>query len=465
MKNSVFKRIFFYTGLLVVALLLLMLVGVRFWLEDYYYARQEDAILSAAEEIQAVYLEDPARVPEALAFYGENLGATMVITTAEGRILFSGTSSNVTMGGMMGGNGRFTRMQGMNGIGEEDWLLYSNSLGDGNLLITRLAYASFERAISVLSWFMLLLTLPLLLIGMFLIFMLSRTISRPLVQLNQVANRMKELDFKARYTGTETDEIGQLGQTLNDLTVRLKDTIGKLQEELKKEKTMESMRKEFVARVSHEIRTPVSVIRGYVEAMEDGLYDDEQEQKVALDVITEESEKITKMTQDLLDLSQLESGNYKLNIKPLDYADLLQDVHKKFLVNKKYDRSLFPIETPNKPVIVMGDGFRLEQVLNNLINNAFAHVEQDGLVRITCYEDKDHIITKIYNKGRKIPEGDLPFLWESFYKGDANSKGNGVGLGLSIAKNILMLHKGSWDVKNLDNGVEFSFVLPKINEE
>lgn len=464
MKNSVFKRIFFYTGLLVVALLVLMLIGVRFWLEDYYYARQEEEIQVAAEQIEAIYEEDPSQMPEVLEYYGESLGATLAITTSTGRVIYNASSQTTSignMGGLMSGNGRFVRMQGGNGNLEEDWVYYSTEFDDGNMLVARLAYASLERPISVLSDFMLLMILPLLIIGFILIYSLSRTISRPLVELNRVAGQMKELDFTAKYTGNEEDEIGDLGRTFNELTVKLEDTIGQLTRELEKEKTMESMRKEFVARVSHEIRTPVSVIRGYVEAIEEGVYAEEEERRSALGVITEESQKITKMTQDLLDLSQLESGNYRLEKKRIDYGDLVQEIHEKFKVNKKYGDALFPLILPSEKVEVLGDAFRLEQVLNNLINNAFNHAEEGGLIRITCAVGKDHVFTRVFNQGKAIPKKDLPYLWESFYKGGKVSKGKGVGLGLSIAKNIILLHGGQWGVENKEDGVEFFFILPK----
>lgn len=466
MRNSVFKRIFLYTGLLVVALLLLMLAGVRFWLEDYYYAQQEEAILQATEQIKMIYNQDPSQMPATLEYFGENLGATMVITNSSGRILYSGSSSFTTtgtgsMGGMMSGSGRFIRSQGINNVGEEDWMFYSSSLADGNLIITRMAYASFERANSVLTGFMLLLTLPLLVVGFLMIFSLSRTITKPLIQLNKVAGRMKDLDFKAKYQGPSNDEIGQLGQTLNQLTVKLEDTIGQLTSELEKEKTMESMRKEFVARVSHEIRTPVSVIRGYVEALEEGVYPEEEQRRSALGVITEESDKITKMTHDLLDLSQLESGNYRLDKRDLEYSGLVGEVYEKFRINKKTNDEFFQLSLPAQKIMVQGDAFRLEQVLNNLINNAFDHVQGDGAVRVSCEIGEDEVITRVFNTGETIPEKDLPYLWESFYKGGETEKGNGVGLGLSIAKNILLLHGGSWGVKNHTDGVEFYFKLPK----
>lgn len=468
MKNSVFRRIFLYTGFIVLALLVLMLAGVRFWLDDYYMARQEDAIKSASQQIQKVLEERPDEVTEALSYYGENLGGTLLITTSSGQILYSGTSSgtwsNNMMNGMMGGHGRFDRMQRMGGIGVEDWLLYKTELADDYLLVARLAYAPVERTVSVLTWFMALLTLPLIAVGILLIYSLSKTITKPLVQLNTVAKKMKELDFSAKYQGAQEDEIGQLGQTFNELTVRLEETIGKLSRELEKEKTMESMRKEFVARVSHEIRTPVSVIRGYVEALEEGLYIDGEGRNKALGVITEESEKITKMTEDLLDLSQLESGQYRLEKKPVDFLELVNDVVEKFHFSKGRTHS-FIWNVPETAIWVSGDPFRLEQVLNNLLNNAFTHVLPGGIVQLECKEEGEDVRITVFNQGESIPEEDLPYLWESFYKGKEEKKGNGVGLGLSIARNVLSLHQGSWGVKNRDDGVEFSFTLKKMNKE
>lgn len=469
MKKSLLKRIFIYTGVLVIALFALMLLSVRFWLDDYYFSRQEDAIESAGAKIQEIYREDPEQLQESLSFYGENLGAGLFITTPAGQIIMSGnvsgSSAGGMMNGMMGGHGHLSRMEGFNGTDSADWLLYSTPLEDGNFLVARLAYAPIGRAVSVLTWFMALLSIPLLILAFWMIYMLSRSITRPLIQLNQVASRMKDLDFSAKYKGTEGDEIGQLGRTFNELTVRLEDTISRLSRELEKEKTMESMRKEFVARVSHEIRTPISVIRGYIEAMEEGLYEDESSRSGALNIITEESEKITKMTEDLLDLSQLESGHYRLNKRTMDFKELLEEVHEKFRINKKRTKESFPLELPEGPMWVMADGFRMEQVLNNLLNNAFVHAEPEGIIRIIAQREKGRIRVGVYNEGEPIPEKDIPYLWESFYKGEEKEKSKGVGLGLSIAKNILVLHEGQWGVKNREKGVEFFFSLPKIHPE
>ncbi|NTW71969.1 MAG: cell wall metabolism sensor histidine kinase WalK [Eubacteriaceae bacterium] len=346
-------------------------------------------------------------------------------------------------------------------MGDHDYLVYSEELEDGNIILVRTAYQSFENAISALRQFIRFLLVPIFVIAFIVIYFLSRSISHPLMELNRVAKKMKELDFKAKYKVISEDETGQLGNTLNELTIKLEDTIDKLKDELKKEKDMEKIRKEFVARVSHELQTPLSVIEGYIEAIEDKVYEKEEDVNRALGIISRESEKMSKMTQDLLDLSLMESGSYKLTTDRFNYIELIKDVYQRFLDRKKQACVTFILEIPNEDeFMVMGDVFRIEQVLNNLINNAFNYVSDCGKIVMRVTPDPDGWIkTEVSNTGSGISQEDLPFLWESFFKSHKEKGKKGAGLGLSIAKNIINLHNGKYDVKNIKDGVVFSFDL------
>lgn len=465
MGKSIFNRIFIYMSVLIIVIMGLILVSVSLYLDDFYYRTQETNIASKVNSIERSYSDVKSdNVQEIIDYYAENLGMSIQIVSVTGKVIIN--SSNYTSEGKLSNmmemrHGRFSRMNMKDMMGDHDYLVYSEELEDGNIILVRTAYQSFENAISALRQFIRFLLVPIFVIAFIVIYFLSRSISHPLMELNRVAKKMKELDFKAKYKVISEDETGQLGNTLNELTIKLEDTIDKLKDELKKEKDMEKIRKEFVARVSHELQTPLSVIEGYIEAIEDKVYEKEEDVNRALGIISRESEKMSKMTQDLLDLSLMESGSYKLTTDRFNYIELIKDVYQRFLDRKKQACVTFILEIPNEDeFMVMGDVFRIEQVLNNLINNAFNYVSDCGKIVMRVTPDPDGWIkTEVSNTGSGISQEDLPFLWESFFKSHKEKGKKGAGLGLSIAKNIINLHNGKYDVKNIKDGVVFSFDL------
>ena len=464
MKKSIFNRIFIYMSILILIIAGFIVLMVEFFLDDFYYKSQENTIQKVAGDISDHYDANSGDMDEILSDYAENLGMTLQIISERGQVLYSSNGQELSgsmrnMMNMMMGQGRFYRM---NSSIEQDWLIFNQELSDGSYLVVRTGYESFQRAIDALKSFVIYLLIPIFVLSLAVIYPLSRGISRPLIELNKVAQKMKKLDFKTRYTVSSQDETGQLGQTLNELTVKLEDTIMQLKEELDKEKNLDKMRREFVARVSHELQTPLAVIEGYIEAIEDKVYVKDHDMEKAYKVISSEAEKISKMTQDLLDLSQLESGSYKLHKRRFNYSDLVRQVYEKYVSSKRDMIVEFKLNMDSdNEFYVDGDEFRLEQVLNNLLNNAFNHVSEGGKIEISVEANDEKLKTAVYNDGEKIRQEDLKFIWESFYKSNIQKEKKGVGLGLSIAKNIISLHDGKYEAENKDGGVSFSFEIKR----
>jgi signal transduction histidine kinase len=464
MKKSIFNRIFIYMSILIFIIAGFIVLMVEFFLDDFYYKSQENTIQKFADDISDHYDASSGDMDEILSDYAENLGMTLQIISERGQVLYSSNGQELSgsmrnMMNMMMGQGRFYRM---NSSIEQDWLIFNQELSDGSYLVVRTGYESFQRAIDALKRFVIYLLIPIFVLSLAVIYPLSRGISRPLIELNKVAQKMKKLDFKTRYTVSSQDETGQLGQTLNELTVKLENTIMQLKEELDKEKNLDKMRREFVARVSHELQTPLAVIEGYIEAIEDKVYVKDHDMEKAYKVISSEAEKISKMTQDLLDLSQLESGSYKLHKRRFNYSDLVRQVYEKYVSSKRDMIVEFKLNMDSvNEFYVDGDEFRLEQVLNNLLNNAFNHVSEGGKIEISVEANDEKLKTAVYNDGEKIRQEDLKFIWESFYKSNIQKEKKGVGLGLSIAKNIISLHDGKYEAENKDGGVSFSFEIKR----
>jgi signal transduction histidine kinase len=316
-----------------------------------------------------------------------------------------------------------------------------------------------EEAVAISQKFTLYLLFFAFIVALILSWFFSKTITNPLIYLNELARQMGELNFNVKWKENRNDEIGELGEALNFLTEKLKNTIEILEEELQKEKTIDKMRKQFIARVSHELQTPISLIRGYNEALQDGIAIDKNEEKEYFSIIEGETEKMSGLIKDLLDLGQLESGNFKINVETFDIFAMINQHISKFELLYKEKNLRFQIVNEIKYYDVIGDSYRIEQVLTNLLQNAVNHCSFNGLIKVIIQEDENRIKVSIYNEGEQIQEEEKEAIWESFYK--VKEEKRGTGLGLAIVKNVLELHGSKYGIENQKSGVIFFFTLNK----
>jgi signal transduction histidine kinase len=339
-----------------------------------------------------------------------------------------------------------------------NWLTYVYETDGGYLVMSRISYSNMESVVGIVQQFFLLFGVFLALIFMFFAFFFSRSMSKPLRKLNEIAEGMARLDFTLKYTGTRKDEIGKLGQTLNLLTANLENTISQLRTELDKEKTLEKMRTGFTAQVSHELQTPLSVIRGYAEALADRIYETNETDEV-YEIMLQETNRISRLVDDLLDLSQMESGAYVIRKKSFSLSELMDKLfqtHKR-LPNTKAFKFEF-INECSKSTLFFGDPLRLEQALRNTIGNAIKYVSENGKIVFTLSEGQNSCIIKIFNSGSHIPEDDINEIFNSYYQGKNHKQG--TGLGLAITRHIIELHGGTISAVNQEDGVELIIELP-----
>ena len=300
----------------------------------------------------------------------------------------------------------------------------------------------------------------------------SKMISKPLISLNATASRISELDFSAKCLVNSNDEIGNLGKTLNFLSEKLGTTLNELKTanenlkgDIEKEKQLEKMRKEFIASVSHELKTPISLIEGYAEGLKDGVPKGD-DVDYYLDVIIDESKNMNSLVCDMMDLSQLESGNFKLKMSKFNIFEFVNSIYKKHLnsINDKHLKLTMPPSL--KDIMVYGDSYRIEEVISNLISNAMRHTPINKTISITLKILEHKILLEVENEGSFIEMKDLDRIWDKFYKADksGNKHLGGTGLGLSIVKNILLLHESDFGVSNTDVGVCFYFTLDMLTD-
>lgn len=402
-------------------------------------------------------------------------------------------------------------------------------------------------------------------------FVISNNLSRPLVQMNSVAEAMALGDFGGQISVVTNDEVGRLGHTFNQLAAKLAQTIETLHVErdqlssiltsltdgvvatdlegritlanppalrrlnsiwleetgqpetnrlpsqltimlmsvvessaslvrefgwqgrqvritmaplyelngqklrgtaavlrdVTEERRLDRLRKDFIANVSHELRTPLSMMQGYTEALLDEFGDNPQQRHDLTTIIHDETLRMRRLVNDLLDLAQLESGQFQMHRTELDIVALLQRIARKFHALAHEGGIAIVTELPHRQLSVLGDADRLEQVFTNLLDNAIRHTPSGGVVAIEATRSAVHAQIRVSDTGSGIPREDLPFIWERFYKADkARTRGRaGIGLGLAITRHIVSEHHGDIVVdSHVGQGTAFTVILPLDHE-
>ena len=337
------------------------------------------------------------------------------------------------------------------------------------MVIMSTPVASLKESVSISNRFLIYMAIIGFIITVILTFIIAKMITYPILELAEISNKMGKLDFTAKYIGNRSDEIQTLGLNMNYMSDRLKKAIDELQEanellkeDIKRKEAIDEMRKDFIANVSHELKTPIALIQGYAEGLNEGLCEDEESRKYYTEVILDESEKMNKMVKQLLTLSSLESGNSILHKENFNLTSLIESVlgSISILIGEKNVNIEFDSD---KEMFLNADEFKIEEVVTNYISNSIHHVSDSGEIKINVSDDGENITFSVYNTGNPIPEKDLNNIWEKFFKVDkAHSRAyGGSGIGLSIVKAIVEAHNGTVAVRNILDGVEFSFKIPK----
>ena len=292
-----------------------------------------------------------------------------------------------------------------------------------------------------------------LLVGAVLAFFLAQSQIRPLREIKSAVAEFTKGDLTRRVNVNCGGELQELGDSINRMAAELN--------------RMEDSRRSFVANVSHELRSPLTSMRGYVQAMLDGTIPQEDTPKY-LGVVMDETTRLTDLVRDLLDLSRLESGKFPLNLAPFDLNELIRRTLINFEGRIDEKRIEVDVALADDPLMVMGDASRVSQVVTNIVDNAVKFMDADGAGRLTlrtAREGKD-VRVSIRNNGPVIAESDLPYIFERFYKADkAHTAGGGTGLGLSICQRIMNQHGSAITVSSVPGDTAFDFTLPSADAD
>jgi signal transduction histidine kinase len=495
MRKSIRLKLFVsITGLILffVALFLILNTG---YLKTYYISQKEKTLLKSSLSIYNMYNGDPEKISLFLEKIerSRNVHTTILnknyylIYDSQPRIFRLGQirreaplSTKISVVDIVTSLEQIKQGQPILHIRRDnrlgtDFVELIYLLKNADILILSTPLEAIDESIAIANRFLLFTGIITVLIGSIMAFIFARRFTRPILELNRIAQNMAHLDFSQKYKVNSKDEIGELGQSINSLSNQLDMSITGLQEanqklvaDIEQERKIDQMRKEFVSNVSHELKTPIALIQGYAEGLKVNVVEDEESKNYYCDVIMDEAGKMNKLVHDLLDLSQIESGYFHLEKINFDLSLLVDRVVEKFepLFEEKKLTCQVENNIASKELTVTADIIRTEQVLVNYLNNALNHVDDKGLIKIAIDPSPDNqkIRITVFNSGTPIPEDSLDQIWVSFYKIDkARTRDyGGTGLGLSIVKAIQDLHKNKYGVVNQDDGVEFWFELDRI---
>ncbi|MEK5175778.1 HAMP domain-containing sensor histidine kinase [Heyndrickxia sp. FSL W8-0496] len=331
--------------------------------------------------------------------------------------------------------------------------------GETTYIFAMTSLQPVDEAVQMLGGYYIYLIIFVLLLIVLASFYFSKKIAKPLLKINDTTYKMANLDFSETIPITSKDEIGTLSYNINTLSNTLHSYINQLQEDIEKEKQLENTRKEFISGVSHELKTPLSIMKSCISILEDGVAKDKKD--YYFKAMTKEVDKMDMLIVDMLELAKFESGTYKMKMEVFFIDQVIEYICEQLAID--ITNKQIQVYKQLSKIQVVANQHRIEQVITNFITNAIRYTPEHQSMMISAIEENERVKVCVENKGAHISEEHLEKIWDRFYRGDTSrqrSKG-GTGLGLAISKNILELHDSEYGAKNTEDGVLFYFYLNK----
>ena len=335
--------------------------------------------------------------------------------------------------------------------------------------IIRCAIISVDDNVAVTNRFIFYVALFMILVGIVLILIFTDRITKPIVRLTELSSKMAHLDFDTKFESKGINEVDMLGENMNEMSDKLEKTISELKSanselmrDIERKNRNEEMRKEFLANVSHELKTPIALIQSYTEGLKDGIIDDEESRQYYLDVIIDEAGRMNNIVKEIMSLSELEFGNNPIEIERFDIVEMINNkiASAKHLLDTKEVEIIF--DNKDESVFVWADEPKTEDVFMNYLSNAFHYCDGDKIIRVFLENKEDVVRINVFNTGKQLSEEEQKRIWDKFYKADtARSRDyGGTGIGLSIVKAIMSSLKMAYGCYNSEDGITFYFELP-----
>jgi len=358
---------------------------------------------------------------------------------------------------------------GANNLSEQKYLLLYGSLTNGNKVILRSSLSSIEYNINITNQFILYIGIAALLLGVLLTFILSRKITKPILEINKTTKKIKNLDFTEKAKSKSKDEIGELAESINEMAQSLSEKITnlnnsnlELMNETEKNRILLEKRRQLLNDVSHDLKTPLSLIQGYAEALKLNVNTSKEKADFYCDVITEETTKMNMLVEELLNVNKSYPSEIDSQPETFEINRFLSKEIKKYekvIEDKKIELKI-EMSAPTK---VFAHKALVDRIVTNFFVNAIRYVDDNLKITISTEILKDTVKISFYNSCNSVTEAHLPKLWDAFYKVEDSRKrtDESHGLGLSIVKNIQDTLGLGYGVNLIDEGIIFWFEVSK----
>lgn len=333
---------------------------------------------------------------------------------------------------------------------DNDTLVYAVKLKNNRYAFVNTSLDPVDSTVDIIQEQLIIVLVVVLIVSFIIAYFMSNFISSPIVKISNAAKKLAKRDFNVRFEADSNIlEINELAETLNYASEELSKT--------------DELRRDLMANVSHDLKTPLTMIKAYAEMSTDLHANNKAKRKEDMNIIIEEVDRLTVLVNDILTLSKMQSNIERLEVEEFDLITLINDILSRYKVLKDTEDYTFKFDHKLKKAIIKADKKKLEQVIYNLINNAINYTGDDKKVLIRVSENDGYLV-EIIDTGKGIKDEDLPYIWDKYYKNEKKHRRNliGTGLGLSIVKNILELHGYQHGVKSkIGQGTNFYFKIAK----
>jgi signal transduction histidine kinase len=454
--KSINIRTLYYLVLFSVGLLLLLWLVQIIFFKVFYEKYQMNNLTTLANDLYNTSEEDIFTKVESMTF---NNDTCLEYIDSVGNEYYYNNRNNTCLlghGGVLdkyiyeikNSNDDLKAIKLTNPMNKSQSLLYGVKIGSGRIyLFTMLE--DVNSTTSLLKGQLIYITVLAIVLSVLVSFFLSRKISKPITEITDKAGLLANGNYDVHFNESDITEIDELATTLNYMEKEMAKT--------------DEYRRDLMANVSHDLKTPLTMIKAYAEMVRDITYKDKAKRTENLNVIIDESDRLNILVNDILELSKLQANATTVNFEQYDLVADLKDILKRYEIIKETEQYEFIVNTP-PDVIINADRKRISQVLYNLINNAINYTGDDKKVYITISDENKFYHVAIKDTGKGIAKEDLKHIWDKYYKKDKNHRRNvvGTGLGLSIVKNILEAHHFNYGVTSVkDKGSTFYFDIVK----
>lgn len=452
-KNSLGVKTFSYLITFSIAILLLLYMFQIVFLKIFYERYQINNLKSVANRIitspETVSFEQLAYENEmCIQIYNDNKVTSYNVLNKD-CLLNSNDKSVIKVKNKILTSSKNSIIRVINPKYDSKSIIYGIHYSDDIYILLNTKLEDVNSTTYILRGQLIYITLIMIILSGIVSYFVGKMINKPILNITNKAKLMANGNYEQDTNKYDIAEIDELNQVLNYARSEIKNT--------------DELRRDLMANVSHDLKTPLTMIKAYAEMARDINNENEDKRKDNLNVIIDETDRLNVLVNDILELSRMQNSSDELNIESYDLIEELNQILKRYEIIKETENYKFITNIPEK-VMVKADKKKINQVMYNLINNAINYTGDDLTIKINITDCKKRYLVEIIDTGKGISEEDLKFIWSKYYKNEKNHKRNivGTGLGLSIVETILIKHKFEYGVKSKKNkGSNFYFYINK----